>query len=144
MKLIPYFLTKRSLKELEAIRLSVFLSHAGKSLWKTEESGMLSEKQIREDYLDPNGLDAKHIVLDANAQAAWIYVDETKTKISEFYSWEEALASPQKPECWRNVYWMRDAQGCHWWSPKGIASAELPEIGSFDTILETVELFQRS
>lgn len=144
MKLIPYFLTKRPLKGLEAIRLTLFLSHAGKSIWKTDESGLLSEQEIRDLYVDPNGFVVKSIWTDTQTQTAWICVDETKTHLSEFYSWEEALASSQKPECWRHLYWMRDAKGCHWWSPKGIPSTELMEVGSFDTVLETVERFERS
>lgn len=144
MKLIPYFLTKRPLKELEAVRLSLFLSHAGKSIWKTDEPGLLSEQAIKDNYLDPNGFVVRKCIVDKQTQTAWICIDESQTHLSEFYTWEEALASSAKPECWRHLYWMRDDQGCHWWSPKGVAGAEVGDGLSFAEILERIESLERS
>lgn len=144
MKLIPYFLTNRPLKNLEGIRLSLFLSSAGKSVWKTDEPGLLSEKDIRENYLEPNGFVVTKLVIEKQNQTAWIRIDQTKTKLSEFYTWEEALQSSSKPECWRHFYWMRDEKGSHWWSPTGAAGAEIADLGQLQEILERIETLERS
>lgn len=131
MKLVPFVLTQKSGSSLESYRWLVFLSHAGRGVWKTDEPGLLSEKQIRQDYLVPNGIYTSKVLIDKINEVAWIHVDTSKTNLSEFYTWEEALHATSKPECWRPFYFFKDEKGSYWWSGKGIeCDAEIQELGN--------------
>lgn len=105
-------------------RCTLFLSHAGKSIWQTEEPGCLTLDKMREDYLDPNGFAVDGIQLDTTHNIAYIQINPTKTSFGEFYTWEEALQKQEKPECWRHFYFVQDKDGTDWWSPKGLVEAE--------------------
>jgi len=136
MKLLPYCFTQPSLpsSELQATCVWVFLGLAGKRLWQTDEA-TLSDEEIRSLYCEPNGLPVVSIRRDPSKDLAYVEVHPTQLRLSDFYSWEEALASPEKPECWRRFVFLNDAQGFEWWSPPGLPDAELPEIGSVSSLL---------
>ena len=134
MKLVPFFLTKRIQKnispsDLTIYKLMVFLDKAGKQSWGTETDQLYTEQELRDEYLEPNGLVAKRIVIDQKKCLGLVEVDEEKLKLNEFYSWDEALAMPSKPECWRSFYFFKDAHGDEWWSPKYILDAEIQGLG---------------
>ncbi len=101
--------------QLEMTCLCLFLSHKGKSLWTTEEPS-LTESQLRQEYLDSNGLIAKRICIES--QVAYVEIDTEKTNRKDFYEWEEALQSSQSLECWRSFYFFKDSSGADWFSPK--------------------------
>lgn len=135
MKLLPFVLKQKHTSSFTVSSLSLFLTHAGKGIWKTEEPGVVSLEVLERDYCEPNGLVLSHAFLDAETTTAYLQVDPAKTSLSDFYTWEEALAKPTKPECWRTFYFFEDKEEAFWWSPQGIVEAELPEIGSVQTIL---------
>ncbi len=139
MKLLPFILTEKKTPHFEITKLSLFLSHAGKALWQTDEAGMLSQKTIQEEYLEPNGMIAKKIRLDAKQQMAYIEINKESLHLQDFYTWEEALAKPSKPECWRHFYFVTDKEGAAWWAPKGLVEAEIPEIGNVDTLFTRLQ-----
>jgi hypothetical protein len=128
MKLIPYFYTEKNQNTFTIVSLSVFLAYAGKSVWSSEESGILSEKTILEDYCEPNGFIIKN--LSIHNDTAYIEIDASAMNLSDFYTWEEALAKPGRPECWRRFYFVQDKVGTDWWSPKGLIEAEIQGYGN--------------
>lgn len=129
MKLVPFFLTRQNQNGFSIVGLSVFLSHAGKAIWLTDESGPVSEKTIRQDYCEPNGFVVESIKI-VEKTLAFIEVNPAKMNLSEFYTWEEALQNPSKPECWRKFYFVQDKEGAEWWSPKGLIEAEIQGFGN--------------
>jgi len=132
MKLVPFWIQRTHRGTLSVLKINVFLAVAGKRVWKSEESGDLSEDTLRNDYCEPNGL----AVLRAWREPgiAYLQIDPSKTSLSEFYSWEEALAHPSKPECWRPFYWIVDPEGKEWWTPNGVPEAELGDYGSIASL----------
>ena len=131
MKLVPYCFTHPAHQppQLQLTCLWVFVSSAGKRLWQTEEAS-LTDEEILTLYCEPNGLPVIHIQRDPTNHCVYLEVDATHVKFSEFYSWEEAMVHPEKPECWRRFVFFEDAKGTEWWSPKGLVEAELPDLGS--------------
>ena len=134
MKLVPFVLTQKeptSNYDLRKYKWLVFMSHAGRGIWNTDEPGLISEQTIQQDYLIPNGIVSSRIYIDKVAQIAWIQVNPQKTNLADFYSWEEALANTNKPECWRPFYFFKDAHNADWWSGKGIeGDAEIQGLGN--------------
>ena len=128
MKLIPYFYSQKLQNTFRIVSLSVFLAHAGKSVWSSEESGQLSKETIIKEYCQPNGFLVKNICFEKDC--AYIEVIKEKMNLSDFYSWEEALAKPGRPECWRTFYFVQDKEGSDWWSPKGLIEAEIQGYGN--------------
>jgi hypothetical protein len=114
MKIFPFVL-KTSQGSLKVRGLSVFLAHAGKSLWQTEEE-TLSLEQLRDEYLLPNGLIPKQIKMDSSI--AYVEIDMQKTKRDDFYTWEESLQNPAKPECWRLFSFFTDEKGAEWFTSR--------------------------
>jgi hypothetical protein len=132
MKLVPFFL-KESTKHLFHIQtLTVFLAHAGKALWTTDESGVVSKEKILSDYCEANGFVVKEINIEKDI--AFLEIDPRATNISDFYSWEEALTTPGRPECWRRFHFIQDKEGGDWWSPKGLIEAELQGFGNVESL----------
>jgi hypothetical protein len=113
MKVLPFIL-KQKQASLSMTNLCLFLSHGGRSFWQTEES-TLSQQELEHEYLLPNGLIPKKIFSANNLFYVWI--DAEKTKLDDFYTWEEAYKHPEKPECWRSFYFFEDASGSPWFSP---------------------------
>lgn len=135
MKLVPYFFTHpKGLVSTERIEcLWIFLASAGKRLWQTDEEGRLSTQEIVTSYCEPNGLIANQIWIENDI--SFVEVDSQRTPLKDFYMWEEALQLPSKPECWKRIVLVYDSDSNLWWSGKGIAEAEIPELGSVEEIL---------
>lgn len=132
MKLIPFFYRQKNQNKFSIQILSIFLAHAGKAVWMTEEPGIISKETILQDYCQPNGLFVKHIFVEKDV--AFLEVNPDKTNLSEFYTWDEACSNPGKPECWRKFYFFEDGEGSPWWSPKGLVEAEIQGFGNIDTL----------
>ena len=107
----------------------IFLDKAGKQSWGTDNDTLYSEKELLQEYLEPNGLAARRIIIDKKNKVALIEVDQEKILLNEFYNWDEALAMPSKPECWRSFYFFKDTYGDDWWTPKNILDAEIQGLG---------------
>lgn len=135
MKLVPYFFThpKGLVSEGDLVCLWIFLSSAGKRLWQTDEPGTLSFNEICSSYCEPNGFVCKGINIQNDI--AYLEIDSTKTRLQDFYGWEEALQLPSKPECWKRIVLVYDTDKNLWWSGKGIGEAEIPELGPVEEIL---------
>lgn len=114
MKLVPFYLTVKN-GSLHITKLSLFLSQAGKKLWESEEE-TLTKEELLENYLYPNDLHPLRIHFAG--KIVYIEIDSSKTKLNDFYTWEEAMKHPQKPECWRNYYFCKDSVGAEWFSGK--------------------------
>jgi hypothetical protein len=125
MKLVPFVFTRQESPTLTKTKLLLFLSHAGKAVWQTEDS-VVSEAQLETDYLQPNGF---HAEKSWKSKDVWyIQVDKTKTNLSSFYTWEESLALPEKPECWRPFYFFQDTTKADLWTPE--SDFEIQGLGS--------------
>ena len=132
MKLVPFFLRESFKHTFHIHILYVFLGYAGKSVWTTEESALLSTEEIVNNYCEPNGIVGKGIRIEKDI--AYIEVDDKKTNIADFYTWEEALQKPAKPECWRRFYFFHDKEGGEWWSPKELIEAEIQGLGNVEEL----------
>jgi hypothetical protein len=130
MKLVPYILSQKELQHFTITRIALFLSHGGKSIWKTDTTALLSTKEILDEYCEPNGFVVDSIKIDTQKKIAYIQVNKEKTKLSEFYTWDEAYLHVGKPECWRRFYFVKDKEGADWWSPKGLIEAEIQDYGN--------------
>lgn len=125
MKLVPFVFTQQHSESLTKMKLLLFLSHAGKAVWQTDEAHLTTE-QIQKEYLEPNGFHSKRMWISYDV--VYIEVDKDKTNLSCFYTWEEALARPEKPECWRAFYFFQDSIQAHLWMPD--TECEIQGIGS--------------
>jgi hypothetical protein len=122
----------------------IFLDKAGKQSWGTDNDTLYSEKELLQEYLEPNGLVARSIVIDKKNKVALIEVNQEKLLLNEFYNWDEALAMPSKPECWRSFYFFKDTHGDEWWTPKNILDAEIQGLGSIHSLfLEILREFTK-
>jgi hypothetical protein len=114
MKIIPFVL-KETKETLTMTSLKLFLAHAGKGVWTTEEAN-LSTKDIEQEYLLPNGLIPKRMF--ERRSILYIEIDSNKTRFEDFYTWDEALCNTEKPECWRQFFFFKDEQGGEWFSSR--------------------------
>lgn len=123
----------------------VFLDKAGKRVWQTEDEPGMDQQPVpdflRETYLEPNGIYASDILLDSVDDCAWVRVDAKKTSFRDFYSWEEALQRPDKPECWRTFYFFSSESGEEFWSPVYVQhpGAEIQGLGNVYCLFEKVK-----
>lgn len=138
MKFVPFFVTHKKTDFFTIWKLSVFLSYAGKSVWESDQQGLLSEKQIQSEYCEPNGLIVDQIWMNKQTQVAFLCVNPDKTAVSDFYTWEEALGRSDRPECWRSFYFIQDGDALTWWSPKDLIEGEVQGLGNIQDIFEEI------
>ncbi len=141
MKLVPFILKQTQRNQFTLSYLQVFLNHAGKGVWKTDEPGFVNLETIRRDYCEPNGFIVIRSYIDKKAETAYLEIDAKKTNMQDFYTWEEALANPAKPECWRSFLFVHHKDQSHWWWPKDIVEAELQDLGNITSVYETIFQF---
>jgi hypothetical protein len=134
MKVLPFFL-KTKHHHLHMVALHLFLSHAGKTLWDIDEN-QCTEETLRKEYLLPNGLLPKRIL--QVKEVFFVEIDEEATKLSDFYSWEEAVQHPMRPECWRTYYFFKDNVGADWFTPKHLQGEGELEGISIQTYYEDI------
>lgn len=119
MKVVPFYL-RQTQTHLSITKLTVFLSNGGKTLWQPEDQ-ILTEKQLQEEYLEPNGFVWTRIV---QTPTIWyVEIDPEKTPLHEFYTWEECQT--QRAECWRSFYLFQDPTGSDWFSGKQLSESEI-------------------
>ncbi len=119
--MLPFYL-KQKQAQLLITNLTVFLSNSGKTFWQTEES-TVTEKQLQEDYLQPNGFVWRRILFTPSI--VYVEIDPEKTPLQDFYMWEEAQKSTQRLECWRSFYFFKDAMSSDWFSGKQLSESEV-------------------
>ena len=96
-------------------KLAVFLANGGKQCWQTDEP-TVTKQQLLDDYLLPNGL--VPLTIHFTDKLILVQIDPVQTNLQEFYTWEEAYKHRQRPECWRNFYFFKDAMNADWFTPK--------------------------
>lgn len=121
--------------------LQVFLSHAGKSVWKTDENGVVPLNTVFQDYCEPNGFVVEKSFVDTGNQVVYLQINPDKTCLSDFFTWEEALENPAKPECWRHFYFIQDKENADWWSPQGLIEAEIQDYGNISVLYEKIKTY---
>lgn len=110
------------------------MANGGKSFWQTEEA-TVSEKQLQEEYLQPNGFVAKRIVLAPTL--VYVEIDPVQTPLQDFYTWEEAQTLSKRVECWRSYYFFKDTTGADWFTGRQLQEAEI-EGRSIHEIYESI------
>ena len=141
MKLLPFILAKKEVNAFHITSVNVFLSHAGKSVWKTEEPGNIPIQSILQEYCEPNGIYVLQWYIDLPNQTVFLLVDPTKTNVSEFYTWEEAIQQQTKPECWRRYYFIQDIDGANWWSPESLTETEIQDYGNIANLHKIIQTY---
>ncbi len=141
MKLLPFILAKKEVHPFHILSVNVFLAHAGKSVWKTEELGNIPIQSIVSEYCEPNGIYIVNSHLDTANQTAYLLVDSTRTNVSDFYNWEEALQQQAKPECWRRFYFIQHTNGANWWSPEGLTETEVQDYGNIVNLQKVIQTY---
>jgi hypothetical protein len=121
MKVLPFYL-KQKQTQVSITNLTLFLANGGKALWQTEET-TVTEKQLKEEYLEPNGFVWKQIV--QTPDVFYGEIDSQKTPLQDFYTWEDAQKSKDRVECWRSFYFFKDATGSDWFSGKQLSESEI-------------------
>ncbi len=139
MKLVPFILSQKQANQFTVTQLQVFLAYAGKSIWKTDESGFVPLKTVLQDYCEPNGFTVQKTYVDKQNQIVYLMIDPTKTTLTDFYTWEEALTNQTKPECWRRFYFMQDNEKADWWSPTGLVEAEIQDFGNVSDLFHRIQ-----
>lgn len=139
MKLVPFMVTQKKVQGFQVTTLHVFLSYAGKRVWLTENPGLLDSEEILSEYCEPNGLFVSQIDINKEKETAYLRIDPIKTNLSDFYTWEEALQQPGKPECWRRFYFFENQESSDWWSPKGLIEGEIQDYGTIETLFNDIK-----
>ena len=110
----------------------IFLTEGGTKLWKTDED-CLSNKEILEQYLTPNGFHGRVKCVQSCAKAhdctsagtckcpaakgdvLYYEVNPDAMNMNDFYSWTEFLASGRTPsadiDIWRPFFWLGEKPG---------------------------------
>jgi len=109
MFIVPYYIVKHDSEDFRLWTAWVFMAKGGTKLWETDEP-TLTQAQISESYLEPNGIYGKPICIKENT--LFFNVDTTKTQIQDFYIWTEFLEKseeiPQTVDVWRPILWLSD------------------------------------
>jgi hypothetical protein len=77
-----------------------FLTIGGYTLW--EEKSLLS---IDNDILNPNEIYRKNDIIKFDKNLYLCEIDTDKTKISDFYKWEELSLNDRDTFCWKTFYY---------------------------------------
>ncbi len=91
------------------VNIIKILTIGGKNLW--EESDSLD---IDKDILTPNDIYRKNNIIHINKNIYLCEVDIEKTKIEDFYKWEEIDINDSEIFCWRTYYYFTDINKSLW------------------------------
>ena len=136
MKVIPFILKEGSVPKLKVYKISLFLANGGQSVWELDDT--FEKKSDIEEYLELNGLFVEKMIVKEDC--TYCKIDTKKTKLSDFYLWEEVNEDPAKRlfECWRNYYYFYDSSYAAWWCGKDLYLAEINGLGNISTIIEEI------
>ena len=95
MFLVPFVLNK---EHQDWITISLFVCDVGRSLWTVDES--LTDTKLKA-LLKKNDLITKKIL--RRGTLCFAEIDTHKTKIDEFYNWDELEYRTGTEDCWRHL-----------------------------------------
>lgn len=108
MLILPF--THNVVKQNEMyVNVFNFLTVGGHNLW--EESNSL---EIDKDILNPNDIYRKGALIKFDKKLQLCEVDIQKTKLSDFYKWEEIELQDQETFCWRTYIYMTGTNNQIW------------------------------
>jgi len=109
MYIIPYYIKTKEVDNFKLTTAWIFMAKGGIRAWETDEP-KLSEKEVVDLYLNPNGLHGKILCMKENT--VYFEVDCKKTKLTDFYNWTDFLdkgeSVPPELDIWRPFVWVSD------------------------------------
>jgi len=93
------------------LQINVFkvLTIGGSELWE-EENGL----NIDKDILNPNDIYRGKKLIKLNKHINLCEVDVEKTKIDDFYMWQDIEFENKETFCWRTFMYLTDLAGSNW------------------------------
>lgn len=91
------------------VNIIKILTISGKELW--EENNSLD---IDNDILNPNDIYRSSSIINYDDTLYLCEVDIKKTKIDDFYKWEEVSINDSEIFCWRTYYYFVDNKEMLW------------------------------
>ena len=131
MILLPYFIDTSN---PNWIKLNLFLSEGGKTLWHTDDTDKEVKKMLKDNGFPLLSLKKEQGVIYAN-------VDSTKLNISDFYQWSE-LAEPvtSEDDVWRTFLIPTALLSCTVFKQEFWASTGLPPVLTSSTLFSFASL----
>lgn len=113
MYILPYVLEeqKASQSEFKIQTLWLFLAQKGLTLWETDEKTPLTEDFVQKEYLIPNGFVGT--MRSFTKDICLFEVDQTKTKIQDFYMWLDKGATAETT-VWRPFFQITGNESYQW------------------------------
>jgi hypothetical protein len=110
MFLIPYSHTVSEVSNFLFHTAWIFTVDGGTAMWETEEK-TLSEEQLWESYLHPNGFEGSLYKVE---NVYFLEVAKESMRFSDFYEWNESLKDrtsvPNTLQLWRPFFWVEEKQ----------------------------------
>ena len=110
MFIIPYYIETKSVENFKITKAWIFMAKGGTKLWETDEA-KLSQTQIVESYLKPNGFHGKVFCVKDNT--VYFEVDTIATCLQDFYTWTDFLDKGEGIsdtfDVWRPYIWVGSA-----------------------------------
>ena len=108
MFIVPFIhkVVNQNTLQINVIKL---LTIGGCDLWE-EENGL----NIDKDILNPNDIYRGKKLIKLNKQLNLYEVDTEKTKINDFYMWEDIELENKDTFCWRTYIYLSDLAGSNW------------------------------
>lgn len=121
----------------------IFLIEGGSKLWKTDEE-RLSNKEILEQYLAPNGFHGR--VTDVKGGVLYYEVDPQVMNMKDFYTWTDFLSVGKVPstdmDIWRPFLWVGETPGKedeYVWRAEVKAAGKLAFLDDFWSVCGTAQ-----
>ncbi len=107
MFIVPFIhkVVNQNTLQINVIKL---LTIGGCELWE-EDNGL----NIDKDVLNPNDIYRSKTQQKASKQLNFCEVDTQKTKINDFYMWED-IEADSDTFCWRTFIYLTDLAGSNW------------------------------
>ncbi len=115
MKLIPFTIQKQESTTLYIYKLICFLTEGSRSLWDIGPTQPIST--IDQEYLRANGFVSKKLWCEGDF--CYALLDQEKTKMNSFYTWEEIQADPGKKreDCFRSfIFCVQKEDNSNWYT----------------------------
>ena len=109
MFIIPYYIETKQLENFKITKAWIFMAKGGTKYWETEEP-TLTKAQVIQSYLQPNGIYGTVKCVKGNT--LYFQVDQSSTKLADFYTWTDFLDKgqpiPHELDVWRPFLWVCD------------------------------------
>lgn len=114
MFIIPFVHTVIQQNNINQTNINVniikILTIGGKSLWEENDKSL----DIDNDILKPNDLYLKGQIIKLNKNTCLCEIDTVKTKIDDFYKWEELAYTDNDTFCWKRYVQLIDNKNNNW------------------------------